>query len=88
MYTLLIISVSAIALSSCSSTQPHCDAYGSLDQKVVLDNMWALPSYEVMVIADMETRDNQPQPELPTSSANDFACIREDKEVVGKIREA
>lgn len=87
MYTLLIISVSAIALSSCSSTQPHCDAYGSLDQKVVIDNMWALPSTEVSVTATLENRDNQPQPELPTSS-NDFACIREDKEVVGKIREA
>ena len=87
MYQLLIISIATIGLASCGANKPHCDAYGSIDKKVDTEMLWALPSAEVVCTLTQESDNNQPQPEVP-ASANDFAYIREDKELTGSSREA
>ena len=86
MWSLLVILLSAVTLCSCSTSKPHCDAYG---QVAIMPDTLCVATHMQQVISTLTDRNNkQPQPETPKVS-NDFAYLREENLIVGgHIREA
>lgn len=83
---ILVISLSLVTLSSCSSSKHICDAYVQTDV-IYNDTVWAIPATQ-LILTDLVTNNEQPkQPENPESQTR-VAFIREENLSEGQCREA
>ena len=85
MWTLLFISLSVVSLTSCGSRH-ICDAYSQ--ENVISDTAYATVPTQLTICSQIDTNNEQPKPEVPTSMQNDFAVLRDEDLSDGSIREA
>ena len=82
---ILVISLSLITLSSCSSNKHICDAYVQIDA-IDNDTMWVIPTVQFVLAATVTNNEQPKQPENPEAQTR-FAFLREENLSEGQCRE-